>query len=268
MDALVNPRSRRPPRRGPSRRRPSGPASPRCASRRRHLRLGPALLPARRLRHGPHPAADGARPRVAGVIEEVGAGVAGFASASASPSARAGPAALPLLPARPAEPLPRHALVRQSDAHAARAGRVTPADRGRTGQAHLLADGVSDDDGAMAEPLRWPCTPSTAPARCWASGAGDRLRADRRDLVVAARRAGATHIVATDVVDAAAARGRQGRRRRDDQRRRAGGGPRGYTADKGRSTSCSSPRQRACAAPAFESSPRGVVVQLGLSAAR
>ncbi len=77
----------------------------------------------------------------------------GFRSATASRSARAGPAASAATASRACKPLPGHALLRQRDAHAACAGRVPPADRRRADQAYRLADGVSDAEGALAEPL-------------------------------------------------------------------------------------------------------------------
>ena len=69
---------------------------------------------------------------VAGVIEEAGAAVRRLRAGRAhrhlpEPALRH----LSLLPARPAEPLPRHALLRQRDAHAACAGRVPQGDRRR-----------------------------------------------------------------------------------------------------------------------------------------
>ena len=112
-----------------------------------------------------------------------------------------------------------------------------------TRQAYRLAEGVSDGEGAMAEPL--------AVALHAVNRAGPLLGKAvlvtgcgpiGAMLVVAARRAGATLIVVTDRGGAAAAPRRQGRRRRDDQRRRAARRARAVHAPtRAGSTCCSRP---------------------------
>jgi L-idonate 5-dehydrogenase len=139
---------------------------------------------------------------VAGVIEEAGSAVRDFAPGVRIAICPSRPVRrVPLLPARPAEPLPRHALLRQRDAHAARAGRVPQGNRRRHEPGLCLADGISDGEGAMAEPLAVAihavnrAGPLLGKAvlvtGCGPIGAM---------LVVAARRAGATLVVVTDVV--------------------------------------------------------------------
>ena len=68
--------------------------------------------------------------------------------------------------AGPAEPLPRHALLRQRHAHAAYPGRL-PRDRSsRRGQACKLADGMTPRRLPWPSRSRSACTPSAVPGRC------------------------------------------------------------------------------------------------------
>ena len=96
------------------------------------LRLGSALLPSRRLWHGADPGADGARSRDRRHGREVGAEVS---RVSRRPAGRgeSQPALrpLPLLPRRPAQPVPRHAFHRQRDALSPCPGRLSPKPDGR-----------------------------------------------------------------------------------------------------------------------------------------
>jgi len=67
-------------------------------------------------------------------------------------------------------------------------------------EAYQLADGVSTPKAPWRSPWRSPCTRSTAPAPCWAARAGHRCGPIGALLVIAARRAGAALVVATDVI--------------------------------------------------------------------
>ena len=138
---------------------------------------------------------------VAGMIEAVGAGVSGFAAGQR----------IAVSPSRPCglcrfcqQGLQNHCLDMRYYGSAMRTPHVQGAFRQQivveTHQAHLLADHLSDGEGAMAEPL--------SVALHGVQRAGPLL--GRKVLVtgcgpigalaiIAARRAGAAHIVATDV---------------------------------------------------------------------
>ncbi len=137
-------------------------------------------------------------------------------------------------------------------------------------QAYKLADGVSDAEGAMAEPL--------AVALHAANRAGPLL--GRKVLVtgcgpigamaiIAARRAGATHIVATDVVDQPL---RKALAVGANEAINVASDPQAldrYKADKGQFDVLfeASGNERALKAAFEVVRPRGVIVQMGLSGA-
>ncbi len=125
MRAVVLHAERRPARRGKGQAR-TWPLTGAGADRQwRHLRLRPALLQPWRLRAGPSARADDPRSRDFRACR--GARRRCRGSAVGRDGRRQSVVALRplrLLPQRPADPLFRHVLPRQRDAHAARAGRV------------------------------------------------------------------------------------------------------------------------------------------------
>jgi L-idonate 5-dehydrogenase len=207
---------------------------------------------------------------VAGVIEELGAGVADLAVKDR----------IAVSPSRPCTVcrfcqlgLQNHCLDMRYFGSAMRMPHVQGAFRKElvieTHQAHKLADGVSDAEGAMAEPL--------AVALHAVNRAGPLL--GRKVLVtgcgpigamtvIAARRAGATHIVATDVVSQPL---RKAIKVGADETINVADEPAAlaarYAADKGQFDvlfECSG-NQHALKAAFDVLRPRGIVVQLGLS---
>ncbi len=137
------------------------------------------------------------------------------------------------------------------------------------GQAHRLVDGISDAEGAMAEPLAVALHAvnragpllgkSVLVTGCGPIGAM---------TIIAARRAGATHIVATDVV---AQPLRKAAMVGADETINVAEQPQAlarYAADKGQFDVLfeASGNERALRAAFDVVRPRGVVVQLGLSA--
>ena len=140
---------------------------------------------------------------IAGVIDEVGAGAAGFATGdrvAVNPSQPCGVCRFCQLG------LQNHCLDMRYYGSAMRMPHVQGAFRQQiviaARQAYPLADGVTDAEGAMAEPL--------AVALHAVNRAGSLLGRSvlvtgcgpiGAMVVIAARRAGATHIVATDVVE-------------------------------------------------------------------
>ena len=206
---------------------------------------------------------------VAGVIEAVGAGVARLRGRRArrhQPEPALRP--VPLLPAGPAEPLPGHALLRQRDAHAARAGRLPPADRGRAlARRTGWPTRVSDGEGSMAEPLSVAlhAVRRAGPLlgkRVLVTGCGPIGAL----AIIAARRAGAAHIVATDV--GAHTLGKALKVGADEVVNVAEE-PEGlarFTADKGSFDVLfeASGNQRALVGAFDALRPRGIIVQLGL----
>ncbi len=139
---------------------------------------------------------------IAGVIEEIGAGVAGLAvgqHVAVNPSRPCGACRFCQLG------LQNHCLDMRYYGSAMRMPHVQGAFRQEmvieAAQAHLLADGITDAEGAMAEPL--------AVALHAVNRAGPLLGKKvlvtgcgpiGAMVVIAARRAGAAHVVATDVV--------------------------------------------------------------------
>lgn len=138
---------------------------------------------------------------VAGVIEAVGAGVAGFAAGER----------IAISPSRPCgqcsycqQGLQNHCLDMRYYGSAMRNPHVQGAFRQQivveTHQAHRLADSVSDGEGSMAEPLSVALhavrrAGSLLGKRVLVTGCGPIGAL----AIIAARRAGAVHIVATDV---------------------------------------------------------------------
>jgi L-idonate 5-dehydrogenase len=207
---------------------------------------------------------------VAGVIEEVGANVARLASGDR----------IAVCPSRPCSTcrfcqlgLQNHCLDMRYYGSAMRMPHVQGAFRQEivieAGQAFALADGISDAEGAMAEPL--------AVALHAVNRAGPLL--GRKVLVtgcgpigamviIAARRAGATHIVATDVV---AQPLRKAAKVGADETVNVAEQPEAlarYAAEKGQFDVLfeASGNERALRAAFEVVRPRGVIVQLGLSA--
>ena len=130
---------------------------------------------------------------------------------------------VPLLPAGPAQPLPGHAVLRQRDAHAARAGRLSPAHRvrdqpglqaGRSRQRRRRLDGRAAVGGAArGQSRRRRCSARA----CWSRVAGRSARWWSSPRGVAGADAHRRHRHG----DAAPARGDEGRRRPGHQHRRA-----------------------------------------------
>jgi L-idonate 5-dehydrogenase len=205
---------------------------------------------------------------VAGVIEAVGSEVRGF---------RAGER-VAISPSRPCglcrycqQGLQNHCLDMRYYGSAMRMPHVQGAFRQQivvdTAQAYRLADGVSDAEGSMAEPL------SVALHAVRRAGPllGERVLVTGCGpigamLVVAARRAGATQIVATDV---AAAPLRSARRIGADETINVAEEPRAlerFAADKGHFDVLleASGNERALRGAFDVLRPRGVIVQVGL----
>ncbi|HET9977671.1 MAG TPA: L-idonate 5-dehydrogenase [Burkholderiaceae bacterium] len=207
---------------------------------------------------------------VAGVIEEVGAAVAGLSVGDR----------IAVSPSRPCSVcrfcqlgLQNHCLDMRYFGSAMRMPHVQGAFRKElvieTHQAHPLRDGVSDAEGAMAEPL--------AVALHAVNRAGALL--GRKVLVtgcgpigamtvIAARRAGATHIVATDVVAQPLRKAALVGADETINVAEPGDALARYAADKGQFDvlfECSG-NERALRAGFDVLRPRGIVVQLGLSA--
>ena len=206
---------------------------------------------------------------VAGVIEAVGAGVGGFAAGQR----------IAVSPSRPCglcrfcqQGLQNHCLDMRYYGSAMRTPHVQGAFRQQivieTHQGHLLADHVSDEEGAMAEPL--------SVALHGVQRAGPLL--GRKVLVtgcgpigalaiIAARRAGAAHIVATDM---AAHPLRKAAQVGADEVINVADEPEAlarYALDKGQfDVLLEASGNAAALRGAFEVlRPRGIIVQLGLS---
>ena len=206
---------------------------------------------------------------VAGVIEQLGDGVAGFALGQR----------VAVCPSRPCGAcrfcqlgLQNHCLDMRYYGSAMRMPHVQGAFRQEivieASQAHRLANGVSDAEGAMAEPLAVALHAvnragpllgrSVLVTGCGPIGAM---------VVIAARRAGATHIVATDVVAQplrkAALVGADETINVDEQPDALAR----YAIDKGQFDVLfeASGNERALRAAFDVVRPRGVVVQVGLS---
>ena len=206
---------------------------------------------------------------VAGIIEEAGPAATGFA-----PGERV--AVCPSQPCRACRfcqlGLQNHCLDMRYYGSAMRMPHVQGAFRQEivieAGQAFKLADGISDAEGAMAEPLAVALHAvnragpllgrSVLVTGCGPIGAM---------VVIAARRAGATHIVATDVVDHPL---RKAARVGADDTLNVAEQPEAlarYAAEKGQFDvlfECSG-NERALRAAFDVVRPRGVIVQLGLS---
>ena len=208
---------------------------------------------------------------VAGQIEEIGAGVQGL-----QPGTR-----VAVNPSQPCgqcrfcqQGLQNHCLDMRYYGSAMRMPHVQGAFRQEividARQAFVLADGVSDAEGAMAEPL--------AVALHGATRAGSLLGKSvlvtgsgpiGAMAVIAARRAGATHIVATDVVDQPLSKvARVGA----DETINVASNPEAlsrYTHEKGQFDVLfeASGNERALKAAFDVLRPRAVIVQLGLSGA-
>ena len=206
---------------------------------------------------------------VAGVVEEVGAGAGGLAAGdrvAVSPSRPCGACRFCQLG------LQNHCLDMRYYGSAMRMPHVQGAFRKEivieASQAHRLADGVSDAEGAMAEPL--------AVALHAANRAGPLLGRSvlvtgcgpiGALVVIAARRAGAGHIVATDVV---AQPLRKAAKIGADETINVAEQPEGlarFAAEKGRFDVLfeASGNERALRSAFDVVRPRGVIVQLGLS---
>ena len=209
---------------------------------------------------------------VAGVIEAVGAGVAGLAHLAVGDR-------IAVSPSRPCTlcrfcqlGLQNHCLDMRYFGSAMRMPHVQGAFRKElvieTHQAHKLADGVSDAEGAMAEPL--------AVALHAVNRAGPLV--GRKVLVtgcgpigamtiIAARRAGAAHIVATDVVAQPLRKVAKVGADETINVAEAADTLARYTAEKGQFDvlfECSG-NERALRAGFDVLRPRGVIVQLGLA---
>jgi L-idonate 5-dehydrogenase len=194
---------------------------------------------------------------VAGVIEEVGAAVSGFALGDR----------IAICPSHPCGQcrycqlgLQNHCLDMRYFGSAMRMPHVQGAFRREivvgVRQAHHLADGVSDAEGAMAEPL--------AVALHAVNRAGPLLG---KSVVVAARRAGAAFIAVTDVV---AQPLRSARKVGADETLNIAEQPdalQPFSADKGHFDVLfeASGNERALRAAFDVLRPRGVIVQVGLS---
>ena len=177
-------------------------------AQRRHLRLRPALLPAWRLRRRADAASRWSLGHeIAGMVAAVGDGVTrreARARVAVNPSLPCG--TLPLLPGRPAQPLPRHALLRQRDALSPCAGRLSRVHHGLT-QAQAVpmlptavARGGRVRRAARGVPARRRSRPGPLLGkRVLVTGCGP----DRRAAVLVARLAAARpRSSSTDVADA------------------------------------------------------------------
>ena len=206
---------------------------------------------------------------IAGVIDELGAGVAGFARGDR----------VAVNPSRPCGTcrycqmgLHNHCLDMRYYGSAMRMPHMQGAFRQEividANQAFRLADGVTDAEGAMAEPLSVALHAvnragpllgrSVLVTGCGPIGAM---------VVIAARRAGATHIVATDVVDQTL---RKAAKVGADETINVAQQPEAlarHGADKGRFDVLfeASGNERALRSAFEVVRPRGVIVQLGLS---
>jgi L-idonate 5-dehydrogenase len=208
---------------------------------------------------------------VAGVVEALGAGVAGFAAGervAVSPSRACGACRFCQ------RGLHNHCLDMRYFGSAMRMPHVQGAFRQRlvvpAAQAHRLGDDVSDAEGAMAEPL--------AVALHAAHRAGPLLGANvlvtgcgpiGALAVIAARRAGARHVVATDLVPHAL---RKAAEVGADEAIDVGAGTAPlarFAADKGHFDVLfeASGNPRALVGAFDVLRPRGVIVQLGLGGA-
>ena len=207
---------------------------------------------------------------VAGVIEEVGSAVSGFAVGER----------IAICPSHPCGlcrycqlGLQNHCLDMRYFGSAMRMPHVQGAFRREivvgVRQAYRLADGVSDAEGAMAEPLAVALHAvnragpllgkSVLVTGCGPIGAL---------VVVAARRAGAAFIAVTDVVAQPLRSARKVGADRDPQRRRAARRACSRSAPtRAASTCCSKPAATSarCARAFDVLRPRGVIVQVGLS---
>ena len=206
---------------------------------------------------------------IAGAIDELGAGIAGFARGDR----------VAVNPSRPCGTcrycqmgLHNHCLEMRYYGSAMRMPHMQGAFRQEividANQAFRLADGVTDAEGAMAEPLSVALHAvnragpllgrSVLVTGCGPIGAM---------VVIAARRAGATHIVATDVVDQTL---RKAAKVGADETINVAQQPEAlarHGADKGRFDVLfeASGNERALRSAFEVVRPRGVIVQLGLS---
>ncbi|MDB5859108.1 MAG: L-idonate 5-dehydrogenase [Ramlibacter sp.] len=205
---------------------------------------------------------------VAGVIDTVGAGVTGF-----KPGER-----IAVSPSRPCgvcrycqQGLQNHCLDMRYYGSAMRSPHVQGAFRQEivveTNQAHRLADSVSDGEGAMAEPLAVAlhAVRRAGPLlgqRVLVTGCGPIGAL----VIIAARRAGAAHIVATDVSEHTLGKALKVGA---DEAINVATEPDGlarFTADKGDFGVLfeASGNERALRGALDAVRPRGVIVQLGL----
>jgi L-idonate 5-dehydrogenase len=205
---------------------------------------------------------------VAGVIEGVGGAVTGFAAGER----------VAVSPSRPCgacrycqEGLQNHCLDMRYYGSAMRMPHVQGAFRQQivieTSQAHKLADRVSDAEGSMAEPLSVALhavrrAGSLVGKKVLVTGCGPIGAL----VVVAARRAGATHIVVTDVASPAL---RSALKVGADETVNVAEDPQGlarFEADKGFFDVLfeASGNERALLGAFAALRPRGVIVQLGL----
>ena len=206
---------------------------------------------------------------VSGHVAELGAGVEGLASwRSRRGLAVAALRPLPVLRRGAAQPVPEHALLRRGDALSPHPGRLS---RGTGRRRDAMREGRGPDAGRGGDGRAASAVTLHATRR-----AGEML--GKRVLVtgcgpigvlaiLAARRAGAAEIVATDLSDFTLSLCPQGRRRPDDQH-----GQRDPTrwrpmrrtrARSMCSTNAPAPRRRSAAGIAAMR-PRGVMMQLGL----
>ena len=239
-------------------------------ARRRHLRLGPALLPARRLRHRAREGADGAGPRGRRHDRRRWAPACrGFAVGER----------VAISPSRPCGPcrycqqgLQNHCLDMRYYGSAMR----TPHVQGAFRQQIVVepSAGVQAGRRRSATPrARWPsrCPSALHAVRRAGPLLGKRVLVTGCGpigalIVIAARRAGATQIIATDVGRASAAQGAEGRRRRNHQRRRAARGTGRLRRRQGQFDVLfeASGNERALRGAFDALRPRGVIVQVGL----
>jgi hypothetical protein len=188
--------------------------------------------------------------------------------ASASPSAPAGPAACAATASRACRTTAWTCATTAARC-ARRTCRARSASRSsaRPGQAHRLADHVSDEEGALAEPLAVAlhAVRRAGPMlgqRVLVTGCGPIGAL----LVIAARRAGAAHIVVTDIGEFPLRKAPRDRRRPGAQR---GRGPRcPATLQRGQGHFDvlleASGNEKALRAAFDAVRPRGVIVQVGL----